>query len=237
MRSLQARVVKCTRCPELRAYCREVARVGKREFAGETYWARPVPGNGKASSRVLIVGLAPAAHGANRTGRMFTGASSGAWLSRAMYGAGFATAPFSVRRGDGFAPVDAFVTAALRCAPPGTKPNPAQLERCSSYLRSEVELLRDLRVVIGLGAVGYRAAARALADVGYRPRAGARPAFAHGAELAMDGPPGREPTVLVASYHPSRQNTNTGVLTRAMLDAIFRRARRIVDGESRRSRP
>lgn len=225
--SLDERVVACRRCPELRAYCRDVARAGKREFAGETYWAKPVPGIGPPTARLLIVGLAPAAHGANRTGRMFTGDSSGAWLSRALHRSGFATVPHSIRRGDGFAPIDAYITAALRCAPPGNKPTVAQLERCAPYLRSEIDLLRELRVVVGLGKIGFDNAARALEASGYTHSA-RRPAFAHGATSTMSAP-GRPPLTLIASYHPSRQNTNTGVLTAPMLDAIFRLVRRTLD--------
>src|SRR5215469_11020447 len=227
LKTLERRVIACRRCPELRAYCREIARIGKREFAGETYWAKPVPGIGSSSARLLVVGLAPAAHGANRTGRMFTGDSSGAWLSRAMHRAGFATVPHSIRRGDGFAPIDAYITAALRCAPPGNKPTAIELERCAPYLRSEIDLLRDLRVVIGLGKIGFDNAVRALEACGYT-HPGKRTSFAHGAISTMAAPD-RPSLTLSASYHPSRQNTNTGVLTRSMLDAIFRQARKVID--------
>ena len=226
--ALHRRVIACTRCPELRAYCREVSAAGKREFAGERYWARPVPGIGPATARLLIVGLAPAAHGANRTGRMFTGDSSGAWLSRAMHRAGFATVGHSIRRGDGFAPIDAYIAAALRCAPPGNKPTAQQLEHCAPFLRAEIALLRRLRVVLALGKIGFDVAFRALVESGFAT-AGRRPAFAHGAAFALDAPDGRHPIAFLASYHPSRQNTNTGVLTEPMLDAIFASVRRIVD--------
>lgn len=227
--ALRERVVACRRCPELRAYCRDVGRAGKREFAGETYWAKPVPGIGPDTARLLIVGLAPAAHGANRTGRMFTGDSSGAWLSRALYRSGFATAPHSIRRGDGFAPIDTYITAALRCAPPRNKPTADQLARCASYLRSELELLRRLRVVVGLGKIGFDNVVRALESCGYA-HSERRPRFAHGATSTMTAPDGRRPLTLIASYHPSRQNTNTGVLTETMLDAVFRQARLVLDG-------
>ncbi|HET9343771.1 MAG TPA: uracil-DNA glycosylase [Candidatus Eremiobacteraceae bacterium] len=229
--ALRERVVACRRCPELRAYCREIGRAGKREFAGDTYWSKPVPGIGPASARLLIVGLAPAAHGANRTGRMFTGDSSGAWLSRALHRSGFATVPHSIRRGDGFAPIDAYITAALRCAPPGNKPTAIQLGRCAPYLRSEIELLHRLRVVVGLGKIGFDNVVRALESCGY-VHADARPVFAHGATSTMSASDGRAVT-LIASYHPSRQNTNTGVLTEPMLDAIFREAR-VALGPARR---
>lgn len=226
--ALRERVVACRRCPELRAYCSEIGRAGKREFAGETYWAKPVPGIGPASARLLIVGLAPAAHGANRTGRMFTGDSSGAWLSRALYRSGFATVPHSIRRGDGFAPIDAYITAALRCAPPGNKPTAIQLERCAPHLRSEIELLRRLRVVVGLGKIGFDNVVRAFESCGY-VHTDARPIFAHGATSTIQAPDGRRTLTLIASYHPSRQNTNTGVLTEPMLDDIFRQARVVLD--------
>ena len=228
LEALDGRVIRCTRCPELRAYCRAVGLAGKPEFAGERYWARPVPGIGPATARLLIVGLAPAAHGANRTGRMFTGDSSGAWLSRAMHRAGFATAGHSIRRGDGFAPIDAYVTAAVRCAPPANKPTAEQIERCAPYLRTEIDLLRRLRVVLGLGKIGFDNALRALADAGYS-YPGRRPAFAHGAASALEPPRRRSPIALVGSYHPSRQNTNTGVLTESMLDSIFSTIRHILD--------
>ena len=228
LEAVGGRVIRCTHCPELRAYCRAVGLAGKREFAGERYWARPVPGIGPATARLLIVGLAPAAHGANRTGRMFTGDSSGAWLSRAMHRAGFATVGHSIRRGDGFAPIDAYVTAAVRCAPPANKPTAEQIERCAPYLRAEIGILRRLRVVLGLGKIGFDNALRALTGSGYS-YAGRRPAFAHGATFRLQPPPGRSPLTLVASYHPSRQNTNTGVLTEPMLDSIFSSIRRALD--------
>lgn len=226
--ALHERVVACRRCPELRAYCRAVGIAGKREFAGEEYWAKPVPGIGPANARLLIVGLAPAAHGANRTGRMFTGDSSGAWLSRAMHRAGFATVGHSIRRGDGFAPIDAYITAALRCAPPGNKPTAAQVGRCAPFVREELALLRRLRVVLGLGKIGFDNAYRSLVDAGYTA-SGRRPAFAHGASFSMLPPESRSSITLVGSYHPSRQNTNTGVLTEPMLDRIFRKIRSILD--------
>jgi uracil-DNA glycosylase family 4 len=230
--ALRERVVACRRCPELRAYCREIGLTKKAEFAGEAYWAKPVPAIGPASARLLIVGLAPAAHGANRTGRMFTGDSSGAWLSRALHRSGFATVPHSIRRGDGFAPIDAYITAALRCAPPGNKPTALQLERCAPYLRTEIDLLRRLRVVVGLGKIGFDKVVRALESCGYA-HADARPLFAHGATSTMRAPDDRRVLTLIASYHPSRQNTNTGVLTEPMLDAIFRQARILLDATRR----
>jgi uracil-DNA glycosylase family 4 len=225
---LRERTVVCRRCPELRAYCRAVALAGKREFAGERYWGKPVPSLGTADARLLIVGLAPAAHGANRTGRMFTGDSSGAWLSRAMYRSGFATAPHSRARDDGFEPIDAFITAALRCAPPANKPTPGQMTNCAVHMRAELVLLRRLQVVVGLGKIGFDAAYDRLAEFGYIHSRPSRPKFAHGAEYELQAPHGRRPLVLIASFHPSRQNTNTGKLTEPMLDAIFARSRDIL---------
>jgi len=229
LRRLRERIIECRRCPELRRYCAAVAREGKREFAGESYWGKPVPSLGDARARLLIVGLAPAAHGGNRTGRMFTGDGSAAWLSRSLYRFGFATAPHSIRRGDGFRLVEAFITAALRCAPPGNKPTREQLARCAGHMRDELDLLRRVRVAVGLGKIGFDTCSARLVEAGYHFGGRALPRFTHGAEYAATPPAGRPPLTLIASFHPSRQNTNTGVLTQAMLDAIFRRARTLID--------
>jgi len=174
---------------------------------------------------VLLVGLAPGAHGSNRTGRMFTGDASGVWLYRALYRAGFASQPDQRDKNDGLVLHDALITAALRCAPPANKPTPGQLRNCFPYLVSEMELLPDLRVVVGLGAIGTRAAQEAMRAAGYD--FAARPTFAHGAETTASHPRTGSVTLL-SSYHPSRQNTNTGVLTEPMLDAIFTRARALL---------
>jgi len=199
-----------------------VARERKREFANERYWGRPVPSIGTASARVLIVGLAPAAHGGNRTGRMFTGDGSARFLARALYRAGLATQPQSEHRGDGFALVDAFMTAALRCAPPKNKPTALQMARCADHMQAELDVLPSVRVVVALGKIAFDAIWARLRERGYAaPR---RPAFAHGSEHRLTKPDGSS-LVLLGSYHPSRQNTNTGKLTQAMLDRVFRRAR------------
>jgi uracil-DNA glycosylase len=221
-------VVACTRCPRLRRHCLAVAAERKREFASWTYWGRPVPGFGDARARLLVVGLAPAAHGANRTGRMFTGDGSGEWLVRAMYRAGFATQPTTVRRGDGLRLRDAYLTAPVRCAPPMNKPAPDEIARCLPFLEREVAVLTGVRVVVALGKVGFDVCRRLYAARGVPVRT---LAFAHGAEydLRPHGP------VLIASYHPSRQNTNTGKLTEPMLDAIFQRARAILGAVSSHS--
>jgi len=222
LQSLEKRVVACERCPELRAYCAEVARVKKREYRDAEYWGRPVPAFGDPRARLVLVGLAPGAHGSNRTGRPFTGDASGLWLYRALFRAGFANRAESTARGDGLELRDALITAAVRCAPPGNKPTPQQLRNCAPYLDEEFSALATVRVVLGLGAIGTRAAYDALLRGGYV--FSERLAFAHGAEAqAVRESDGRK-IVLLASYHPSRQNTNTGVLTEPMFDAIFRRA-------------
>ena len=228
--ALERRVVACERCPELRAYCAEIARVKKREHRDADYWGRPVPGFGDPRARVALVGLAPGAHGSNRTGRPFTGDASGLWLYRALFRAGFANRAESVARDDGLTLHDTWITAAIRCAPPGNKPTPQQLRNCAPYLDEELAALGRLRVVVGLGAIGTRAAQEALVRAGFA--FAERPKFAHGAEArARRASDGRALTVL-ASYHPSRQNTNTGVLTEPMFDAIFTRASALLRAET-----
>ena len=221
-------IVSCTRCPRLSVHCRRVARDKKREFRDWEYWGQPVPGFGDPKARLLIVGLAPAAHGANRTGRMFTGDSSGNWLYAALWRCGFASQPDSVSRDDGLTLTDCYISAAARCAPPGNKPSRAELERCRPYLRAELRLLKRLRVVLALGRIAHESWLRAAGWWAVLPPR-ERPGFAHGAVARLpDG------TTLISSYHPSRQNTNTGKLTRAMWDAVFRKARRILGGARRR---
>jgi uracil-DNA glycosylase len=222
---VRQRIVVCARCPELRAYCGKVATQRKREFSREHYWGKPVPSIGAASARVLIVGLAPAAHGGNRTGRMFTGDGSAQFLAPALHRAGFATQPTSTHRGDGFALVDAFMTAVLRCAPPANKPTLREKANCASHMRAELELLKSLRVVVALGKIGFDAIYARLHERGYS--CAHRPVFGHGRSFRLTKANARSIT-LIASYHPSRQNTNTGKLTRPMLDQIFRRARKLV---------
>jgi uracil-DNA glycosylase family 4 len=224
-------IVHCTRCPELREYCAAIAQAGKPEFAGQTYWGRPVPPLGDADARVLLIGLAPAAHGGNRTGRMFTGDGSAAWLAPALYRAGFATQPRSERRGDGFALIDAYLTAAIRCAPPKNKPTPRQMERCAGHMRAELALLPRVSIVVGLGKIGFDTGVARLAELGFAfPKP--RPRFGHGVEYRLfNGLDGRGVT-LIGTYHPSRQNTNTGKLTQAMLDDVFRRVRQLLDAET-----
>ena len=214
---LESEIVRCRACPRLVAWRERVARDKRAAFAGWDYWGRPVPGFGDPAARVLVLGLAPAAHGANRTGRVFTGDRSGDWLFRALHRAGFANQPTSDHRDDGLRLNGAFVAAAVRCAPPANRPTPEERDQCFPFLRRELDLLADVRVVVALGGYAYAAAWRLLGEAGASlPRP--RPAFAHGAEVAA------EPYTLLGSYHPSQQNTFTGRLTEAMLDAVFARA-------------
>jgi uracil-DNA glycosylase family 4 len=197
--------------------------VKKRAFASQSYWGKPVPGWGDPQARLLVVGLAPAAHGANRTGRMFTGDSSGDWLYAALHRFGFASQPQSINRDDGLRLRDSWITAAVRCAPPGNRPLPRELEHCRSYLETELDQLHRLRVVLVLGRIAHDAFLR---GTGWWTRLPprSRPRFAHGAVTTLaDG------LILVASYHPSRQNTNTGRLTRTMWYRVFRSIRRMLD--------
>jgi uracil-DNA glycosylase family 4 len=212
-------VVTCERCPRLRQYCAAVARERKRAFRDQVYWGRPVPGFGDPAARVLVVGLAPAAHGGNRTGRVFTGDSSGDWLYEALHRYGFANQPTAVSRDDGLVLRGAYVTAAARCAPPGNRPTTTELDACRDHLIAELALLGDVRVVVVLGRIAWESWLRASGWWTRLARSG-RPPFAHGAEATL---PDR--THLICSYHPSRQNTNTGRLTRPMWHAVFARAR------------
>jgi uracil-DNA glycosylase family 4 len=221
--AVERRVIACTRCSRLRTYCEKVAREKRRMYRDQPYWGKPVPGFGDPRARLLLVGLAPAAHGGNRTGRMFTGDSSGDWLYEALHRFGFANQPESVGRGDGLALDDCWISAAARCAPPGNKPSREELDACRPHLEAEMALLDRVRVVVALGRVGHEAWLRA-SGWWERLAAGDRPRFAHGAQATMpDG------VRFISSFHPSRQNTNTGRLTRAMWHAVFRDARKLVD--------
>ena len=215
-------IVSCERCPRLREYCARIARDKKAAHRNDTYWGRPVPGFGDPEARILVLGLAPAAHGANRTGRVFTGDGSGDFLMRAMHANGLASRPTSRHASDGLRLTGAFIAAAVRCAPPGNKPSRDELEHCFPHLLAELEALGRVRVIVALGRVAsdaYWKLARAK-GVSVTPR----PRFAHGHafEPAVAGLP-----MLIESYHPSRQNTNTGRLTAGMLDDVFRRARQL----------
>ena len=221
---LNASIPACTRCPRLRAYCQEIARVRKREFRDWDYWGRPVPGFGDAEAQLLIIGLAPAAHGANRTGRMFTGDSSGNWLYDALHRYRFANQPTSTSRDDSLRLINCYLGAAARCAPPENKPTPQELANCRPYLETELALLPEVRVVVVLGRIAWENYLKA-AGWWTRLRPSERPPFGHGREHRFpDG------VTLLSSFHPSRQNTNTGKLTRAMWYAIFGRARDLLSG-------
>jgi uracil-DNA glycosylase family 4 len=215
---LNRKVVACRRCPRLVAWREEAAAGPPRRFQGERYWARPVPGFGDPEARLVLIGLAPAAHGANRTGRMFTGDRAGDWLYAALHRAGYASQPTSERRADGLALRDAYVTAVNRCAPPGNRPTPAERDNCLPYLAEELGLLIEARVLLALGSFAWDGALRAAAALGNAtPRP--RPRFTHGAEAEVG------PYTLLGSYHPSQQNTFTGKLTEGMLDTVISRAR------------
>ncbi len=224
------RIVTCRRCPRLRAYCARVAREKRAAFRDEEYWGRPVPGFGDPQARVLVLGLAPAAHGANRTGRMFTGDGadgSGDFLMRAMHRHDFASRPTSERRDDGLGLTDAYITAVARCAPPDNRPTPAEIANCHAHLVAELAALPRVRVIVALGRIAFDACWRLAADRGVRPRPA--PRFGHGLVYDIDGLP-----AVIASFHPSRQNTNTGRLTPQMLADVFAKAHAIA--EAARSR-
>jgi uracil-DNA glycosylase family 4 len=217
---IQQQIIGCKRCPRLRRYCATIARDKKAAHRNDVYWGKPVPGFGDPAAQVLVLGLAPAAHGANRTGRVFTGDGSGDFLMRAMHAAGFATIPTSQRPDDGLQLRNAYIAAAVRCAPPDNKPTPQEIAACHPHLVAEVAALNNLRVIVALGRIGFDAAWRVLAvrGVAIRPK----PEFGHGLVYTPPGAP-----ALIASYHPSRQNTNTRKLTSPMLESVFQLARAI----------
>ena len=215
--ALAARVTACRRCERLVAWREQVAADPPRRFRGRRSWARPVPGFGDPEARIAIVGLAPAAHGANRTGRMFTGDRSGEWLYAALHRAGLANRPESRERDDGLRLRDAYLTAVVRCAPPANRPAPGERDACLPYLIEELALLARARVLVALGGFAWRGALRGASGLGH-PLPRPRPRFGHGAEAEVG------PYALLGSYHPSQQNTFTGKLTAAMLDDVFARA-------------
>jgi len=224
LQKIERRVIACQLCPRLRQYCAEVAREKRRAFRDQTYWGRPIPAFGDPRARLLLVGLAPAAHGGNRTGRAFTGDSSGDWVAEALHRFGFANQARSVGRGDGLALTDCLISAAARCAPPGNKPTRQELDNCRPYLIAELEQMPQVLVVVALGGIAHEAWLRASGFWDRLPPR-QRPVFRHGAESGLPGGP-----ILLSSYHPSRQNTNTGRLTRPMWHAIFRRAKELLAG-------
>jgi uracil-DNA glycosylase family 4 len=216
-------IIACNRCTRLREYCALIAREKKAAHRDETYWGKPVPGFGDPNARVLVLALAPAAHGANRTGRVFTGdvaGGSGDFLMSAMHKAGFANIPTSRHANDGLRLRDAYIAAAVRCAPPGNKPTPDEIHACHAHLKAETDALPHVSVIVTLGRIGFDAAWRLLADRGIVVKP--KPPFGHGLVHRPRGGP-----AVLGSYHPSRQNTNTGVLTPAMLEAVFHRARQL----------
>jgi uracil-DNA glycosylase family 4 len=229
--TIERAVVHCTKCPELRAYTAKVAAERKRAHRDCEYWGRPVPAFGPPNARLMVVGLAPGAHGSNRTGRPFTGDASGDFLYPALYRAGFASGPQAIDRDDGLQLNDCLITAALRCAPPGNKPTPRELSNCFPYLLQEFDALRGLHVVVGLGSIGFAAALKMLRERGFEPDP-LRPKFGHAVEVRARN--GQREIVAIASYHPSRQNTNTGVLTVPMFDAIFARVNALLKESHRR---
>ncbi|MCV2489553.1 uracil-DNA glycosylase [Geodermatophilus sp. YIM 151500] len=227
---LDARVSGCRACPRLVAWREEVARVKRAAFRAQDYWGRPVPGLGPADARIAVVGLAPAAHGGNRTGRVFTGDRSGDWIFAALWRAGLANQPTSVSVDDGLELTGVRVVAAVRCAPPANAPTPEERDTCSPWLARELELLPRLRVAVVLGAFGWTALWPVLAAAGH-PLPRPRPAFGHGVEVELTGP--RGPLTVLGSYHVSQQNTFTGKLTEAMLDAVLARAVALTGGAAR----
>jgi uracil-DNA glycosylase family 4 len=215
---LNDEIISCRACPRLVAWRERVAREKRASFATETYWGRPLPGFGDPEARVLVVGLAPAAHGGNRTGRIFTGDRSGDWLFGSLYRTGFANQPHSIARGDGLRLAGAYVAAVVRCAPPQNRPSVDERDRCIGYLEHEMQLLQRLRVVVALGSFAWDGVLGAYARIAGR-RVRPKPRFGHGAEAALGD------MMLIGCYHPSQQNTFTGKLTAGMLDAVFGRAR------------
>jgi uracil-DNA glycosylase len=216
--TLRNEVVACARCARLVSWREEAAHEPPARYRGQSYWARPIPGFGDPNARLLIVGLAPAAHGGNRTGRIFTGDRSGDWLFRALHHAGYANKPESIAADDGLKLKDCYVCAIVRCAPPANKPTPAERENCIGYTIRELKLLHRVRAILALGAYAWDGALRAASAIGHHARP--KPRFAHGATAAVG------PWTLVGSYHPSQQNTFTGTLTEAMFDEALATAAR-----------
>jgi uracil-DNA glycosylase len=224
--ALEREVTECRRCPRLVAWREEVARVKRASFADESYWGRPVPGFGDRNARIYVLGLAPAAHGGNRTGRVFTGDRSGDWLFAALHATGLASQPTSVSADDGLELHDCFVAAAVRCAPPANRPTPAERDNCLPWAERELELLPNVRVIVCLGGFAWDAALRLRALLG-EPTPRPKPRFGHGAELPA------QRLALLGCFHPSQQNTFTGRLTVGMMEDVFARAREIATAANR----
>jgi uracil-DNA glycosylase family 4 len=221
--ALNAELITCRRCPRLVDWREKVAVERRAAFADQQYWGRPVPGFGDPYARVVVVGLAPAAHGANRTGRMFTGDRSGDWLFRALHRAGFANRPESASSDDGLKLTDCYVTSSVHCAPPGNRPTSEEQNACESWLKREIDAFGDLRVIVALGGIGFDRVLRVGRQRGWAVPV-PKPPFGHGVELELT-----DDTRLVGSYHPSQQNTFTGRLTEQMLDTVFERARTLLE--------
>jgi uracil-DNA glycosylase family 4 len=219
---VQQQVIRCRKCARLVRWREKVAREKTKRFVHWTYWGKPNPSFGDPKAGLLLIGLAPAAHGGNRTGRMFTGDRSGDWLYGALYRAGFANQQSSVSRNDGLTLTDCYVTATCRCAPPQNKLLPGEIQNCRPFLLEELRLLKNIRVIIGLGKVGFDSACSAFMELGWTDLK-KRPSFGHGTEVQLN-----ERVTLLGSYHPSQQNTFTGRLTNPMFDAVFRRAKRLL---------
>ncbi len=224
--SLNEEIIACRKCPRLVAWREEVAIKKREAFREETYWGKPAPGFGDPEARILVVGLAPGAHGANRTGRVFTGDSSGQFLFRAMHKAGFANQPTSTHNGDGLRLIDTYIAAVCRCVPPDNKPAQAEIDACLPFMAAELDLLKNLQGIVALGKIGFDNFLRL-----YKNKYGAvfvqsEYKFAHGACYRLEGP---KPLWLLATYHPSQQNTQTGRLTEAMFDEIWTKARQLLE--------
>ena len=220
--SLRKTIITCRKCPRLVEWREEIAETKTKRFMEWNYWGKPVPGFGDHDARILLVGLAPAAHGANRTGRMFTGDESGNWLFHALHTAGFANQEYSANSEDGLKLKNCFITAACRCAPPKNKPLPEEIRNCRPYILQEFRLLKNLRVIIGLGKIGFDAAFDCLKELGWTDLR-SRPKFSHGTCIAIS-----PKLTLMGSYHPSQQNTFTGTLTKPMFNAIFNKAKKLL---------
>ena len=226
-RKLERDIVACESCPRLREHCREVARVRRRMYRDQEYWGLPLPGFGDYEAPIVMVGLAPAAHGANRTGRMFTGDRSGDWLYGALHRAGLANQPSSTWVDDGLKLKGVFISATARCAPPANKPTRGEIEHCAGFLDREFDLLEQMQVVVALGKIAWDAVLRRSASIDPDGMPKPKPKFGHCAETSLPMVEGRPPVPVLGSYHPSQQNTQTGRLTRPMFDDMIARAKQI----------
>lgn len=213
---LNQKIIACKKCPRLRTYCKEIARIKRKAYLKETYWGKPITGFGSVAARLMILGLAPAAHGANRTGRIFTGDRSGEWLYRALFRAGFANQAASTHKEDGLQLIDTYISCIARCAPPDNKPTPQEIDHCSEYLKTELKLLKELQGYIALGQMAFQTLWGHLEK-------GPRPLFEHGKVISL-----RNDQFLILSYHPSQQNTFTKRLTEPMFDHVFKTAKRLL---------